>query len=249
MAGKIAMGQKDLLRSKEMELVRQKKQTLKAAGVKLKVSYRQAKRIYAAYLRGSDAALIHGNTGKQSNHKIKAEIRESVLQAYRERYDDFGPTFAAEKLAEVEGITVSVSTLRQWLLAADVWSRQRQSSAYRSQRERRGSFGELIQFDGSHHRWFEGRGLKCCLITLIRRCDEYAAFAVFRGGDDCGRDDGIIIMDKAIWHSASALLRQEERFCADPRAYGCRAFEGHNQAVKPFRESLREAGHRRDSRH
>ena len=57
MAGKIAMGQKDLLRSKEMELVRQKKQTVKAAGVKLKVSYRQAKRMYAAYLSGGDAAL------------------------------------------------------------------------------------------------------------------------------------------------------------------------------------------------
>ena len=100
MAGKIAMGQKDLLRSKEMELVKQKKQTVKAAGLKLKVSYRQAKRIYAAYLKGGDAAVIHGNTGKQSNRKINIEIRDSVLRAYRERYDDFGPTFAVEKLVE-----------------------------------------------------------------------------------------------------------------------------------------------------
>jgi molybdenum-dependent DNA-binding transcriptional regulator ModE len=167
MALKIAMGQKDLLRSKEMELVKQKKQTIKAAGLKLKLSYRQAKRIYAAYLSSGDAALVHGNTGKRSNHKIAAQTRESVLQAYRERYDDFGPTFAVEKLAEVEDITVSVSTMRRWMLAEGLWSRKRQSSEYRSRRERRESFGELIQFDGSHHRWFEGRGLKCCLITLI----------------------------------------------------------------------------------
>ena len=167
MALKIAMGQKDLLRSKEMELVKQKKQTIKAAGVKLKLSYRQAKRIYAAYLSGGDAALIHGNAGKRSNHKIAAETRESALQAYRERYDDFGPTFAAEKLAEAENITVSVSTMRRWMIVDGLWSRKRQSSEYRSRRERRESFGELIQFDGSHHHWFEGRGLKCCLITLI----------------------------------------------------------------------------------
>ncbi|GMO19131.1 MAG: ISNCY-like element ISTde1 family transposase [Treponemataceae bacterium] len=111
--------------------------------------------------------MIHGNVGKESNHKIKADTRRSVLQAYRERYEDFGPTFAKEKLAEIEGIKVSVSTVRRWLLEEGLWTRERRSSEYRSRRDRRESFGELIQFDGSHHRWFEGRGLKCCLITLI----------------------------------------------------------------------------------
>ncbi|GHV21411.1 transposase [Spirochaetia bacterium] len=150
-----------------MELVKQGKQTVKAAGLKLKVGYRQAGRIYAAYQKRGDAGLIHGNVGKESNRKIKADTRWVVLQAYRERYEDFGPTFAAEKLAEIEGIKVSVSTVRRWLLEEGLWTRERRSSEYRSRRDRRESFGELIQFDGSHHRRFEGRGLKCCLITMI----------------------------------------------------------------------------------
>ena len=102
-----------------------------------------------------------------SNHKISAETRESALQAYLERYDDFGPTFAAEKLAETEGIMVSASTMRRRMLAEGLWSKKRRSSEYRSRRDRRESFGGLIQFDGSHQRRFDDRGSKCCLITLI----------------------------------------------------------------------------------
>jgi transposase len=75
-----------------------------AAAKELKVSYRQGRRIYGAYVQEGDRGLIHGNTGKQSNRKTAEEIRERTLKAYRERYDDFGPTFAAEKQAEVEGI-------------------------------------------------------------------------------------------------------------------------------------------------
>jgi hypothetical protein len=130
--------------------------TIKAASIELKVSYRQGKRIYAAYLNGGDRLLIHGNTGRQSNNRTAESIREAVQEAYRNRYRDFGPTFAAEKL--VEGL----------------WERKRQRSEYKSRRERQECFGELIQFDGSHHRWFEGRVLECCLITMIadRRGDD-----------------------------------------------------------------------------
>jgi len=167
MAKRLPMGQKELLRGKVMEQVKRGKLTIKAASIELKVSYRQGRRIYAAYLGGGDAALIHGNVGRESNHKIEAGVRETALSAYRERYADFGPAFAAEKLAEVEGITVSRDSMRRWLMAEGLWERKRNRAEYRSRRGRRPCFGELIQFDGSHHKWLEDRGPKCCLITLI----------------------------------------------------------------------------------
>jgi hypothetical protein len=95
------------------------------------------------------------------------EKRERALKAYRERYGDFGPTLAGEKLAGEEGIKISDETLRRWLQAAGLWEGKRRRRAYRSRRERRSSFGELLQFDGSLHDWFEGRRGTCCLMTMI----------------------------------------------------------------------------------
>ena len=167
MARKLLMGQKELLRGKLMAQVEKKLITLKAAGVQLGVSYRQAKRILAAYRSGGDAALIHGNARKESPKKTDETIRARALEAYRTRYADFGPTFAAEKLGEVEGIAVSAETLRKWLLKEGLWQRHRKTKEHRSRRERRPCFGDLVQFDGSHHRWFEGRGQKCCYMNLV----------------------------------------------------------------------------------
>ncbi|MDL2229730.1 ISNCY family transposase, partial [Treponema sp. OttesenSCG-928-L16] len=97
---------------------------------------------------------------------IDTRIRAEVLEAYRSRYQDFGPTFASEKLAEVEKVVVNAETLRLWLISEGLWERKRKRSKYRSRRDRRERFGELVQFDGSHHRWFEGRGPKCCLMSM-----------------------------------------------------------------------------------
>jgi hypothetical protein len=150
-----------------MEMVKQEKQTLKAASKTLRISYRQAKRLYSAYKKEGDAGLIHGNCGKSSNNRTAEHILERALGLYREKYYDFGPTFAAEKLAETDGLQISVSVLRRLLIATGDWKGARRSAEYRSRRERRECFGELVQFDGSHHKWFEERGPTCCLITMI----------------------------------------------------------------------------------
>jgi hypothetical protein len=167
MSGRLPMGQKELLRSKMLEMVKQKKMTLKAAAATLRVSYRQGIRLYASYIERGDAGLIHGNLGKKSNNRTAEYILESALKAYRERYADFGPTFAAEKMEEEEGIQISVSVLRRELLESGDWKGSRRVREYRSRRERKACFGELVQFDGSHHRWFEERGPSCCLMTMI----------------------------------------------------------------------------------
>jgi len=166
MAYKLPKGN-ERLRGKIMEMVKQEQKTLKAASLELGLSYRQAKRVYQRYLGGGDDALVHGNKGKPSNHKTDETLVQKALSFYSEKYDDFGPTLAQEKLLERDGIEISVSTLRRALLDVGLWEQKKKSSEYRSRRTPRARFGELVQFDGSHHDWFEGRGAPCCLITMI----------------------------------------------------------------------------------
>ena len=155
------------LRGKIMEMVKRKHKTLKAASLELDLSYSQAKRIYQRYLTGGDDALVHGNKSRPSNNKTDEEKVKKAVKLYKEKYNDFGPTLAQETLAERDGLEISVSTLRRALLACGLWEKKKNSSEYRSRRTPRAHFGELVQFDGSHHDWFEGRGAPCCLITMI----------------------------------------------------------------------------------
>jgi hypothetical protein len=101
-----------------------------------------------------------------SNRKLNSQLRTKVLEAYRRRYPDFGPTLAVEKL-ETEGLKVSVETLRRWLLAEGLWERKRHRDPHRSRRPRRSCLGELVQMDASIHDWLEGRGETVVLITMI----------------------------------------------------------------------------------
>ncbi|MCL1992725.1 MAG: helix-turn-helix domain-containing protein, partial [Spirochaetes bacterium] len=166
------MGQKELIRGKTLEMVKQGKTTLKAAAQTLGVSYRQGIRLYAAYRQEGDAGLIHGNCGRPSNNSTDEAVLEAALEAFRERYSDFGPTFAAEKLLEEKGLKISVRVLRRLLIEAGEWKGRRRAREHRSRRERKERAGELVQFDGSQrtkvrHDWFEGRAPRCCLMTMI----------------------------------------------------------------------------------
>ena len=125
--------------------------TLKTACVQLKISYRQGIRILKAYRERGDAGLIHGSRGKPSKRRTALADLAKAAELYRARYRDFGPTFAAEKLAEEAGLHISVTTLRRLLIAEGLWQGKQRSREYRSRREPRARFGELIQFDGSPH--------------------------------------------------------------------------------------------------
>ena len=166
MANRLPKGN-ERLRGKIMEMVKRRQKTLKAASLELGISYRQAKRVYQNYLNGGDQALVHGNKGKPSNRRTDQILIQQALSLYTEKYSDFGPTFAQEKLLERDGLKIGVSTLRRALIASRLWVPKRNSREYRSRRNAREHFGELVQFDGSHHDWFEGRSGRCCLITLI----------------------------------------------------------------------------------
>ena len=114
------------------------------------------------------AGLVSRKRGWPSNRRFSDAFREQVLGIVRERYADFGPTLAAEYLAERHGITLSHETLRQLMIGAGLWKAKAAKRARlhqtRNRRERR---GELIQVDGSDHDWFEGRGARCSLLVYI----------------------------------------------------------------------------------
>ena len=92
--------------------------------------------------------------------------RQKILRRYQARYPDFGPTLAAEYLA-AEGLAIDHETLRRWLLAEGLWEPRRGRAKHRQWRERKASFGEMVQLDGSHHDWFEGRRAKAVLMVMI----------------------------------------------------------------------------------
>jgi transposase len=102
------------------------------------------------------------------NRAFKAGFRQRVIEAVSAKYPDFGPTFASEKLREVENLAINKETLRQWMMSVGLWKgRARKRARIHQCRERRPRFGELVQIDGSHHDWFEGRAAKCCLLVFI----------------------------------------------------------------------------------
>src|SRR6185369_16327204 len=132
----------------------------------LGVSYRQVRRVWKRYQAAGDAGLVHRLRGRKSNRQGDAKLRKKVLKRYREKYGDYGPTLAAESLAE-EGLVVPVQTLRRWLLVEGLWTRTRRTKVHRRRRARKECFGELLQMDGSHHDWFEGRRREAVLMVMI----------------------------------------------------------------------------------
>jgi hypothetical protein len=132
------------------------------------VSHRQAKRLWRRYREGGEQAVIHRGRGRRSNNHIQTEVKQQILDRYREVYEGFGPTLAAEKLVEEDGYRpISRETLRLWLLEAGLWRRHRRRSPYRKRREPKHHFGEMLQMDGSPHAWFGEEHNSCCLMNLV----------------------------------------------------------------------------------
>lgn len=160
------MSQRERERLKVFERVKRGElQQLEAAEI-CGLSYRQTRRQYQRYREFGDRGLVHLGRGRPSNRRKASEIRQAVLARYQERYPDFGPTLAAEKLG-LDGYVLDHETLRGWLLKAKLWRKRRQRAKHRSWRERRAHFGELVQLDGSHHKWFEKRAPKSCLMNMV----------------------------------------------------------------------------------
>jgi transposase len=168
----ISMSQQERRRLEVFSRVRSGEMRLLEAAKLLKLGYRQTLRVWQRYQQEGDAGLVHKGRGRPSNRQPAIGLQEQVLGLYREHYVDHGPTLAAECLAEEHGVKVSVTTLRRWLVQAGLWERTRKRKVHRRHRERRARVGELLQLDGSHHDWFEGRR------QVPRPSEAYAGWAV-----------------------------------------------------------------------
>jgi len=131
------------------------------------LSGRQIRRIVKRIRSEGSPGIIHRSRGKPSNRRISGKIKERVINLYRTQYKDFGPTLASEKLQERNRIGISDETLRMWLIEAGDWKKIRRGRRHRQWRERKHHDGEMVQMDGSHHDWFEGRGPWCVLMGYI----------------------------------------------------------------------------------
>lgn len=139
------------------------------ASRQLDLSVRQAKRIKAKVIKEGVKGIIHKNRGKQGNRGLPEERIKRVEKIVKEKYADFGPTFASEKLSDNHQIKISKEKLRQLMTGWKLWKpkTRKENNEYRSWRQRKEYYGEMEQFDGSYHHWFEGRSEECCLLASI----------------------------------------------------------------------------------
>jgi len=160
---------KEIDRLEIVQLVITKRLSVTKAAEQCGVSRSWMSQIVNAYKRDGASALASGRRGKPANNRMSQELRDRVCGLVREYYSDFGPTLAAEYLEERNGIKVSRETLRKWMIEDGIWTtRAARRKRVQQRRQRRECRGELVQLDGSHHDWFEGRGDgKCCLLVYI----------------------------------------------------------------------------------
>lgn len=163
----LTMSQKELKRVKILEQIERKKITVSEGSEALGISIRQSYRILKRYREQGDEGVIHRSRGKPSNRGYPNELKEEVIRIYRKSYGDFGPTFFTEKLEERHKIKLDHETVRRWLREKGEITATRKHRRHRKKRERKSSIGEMLQFDGSHHDWFEGRGPICCLLHAV----------------------------------------------------------------------------------
>jgi transposase len=161
------MNRKERNRITIMAGVKAKELSQVQAAEMLGLSYRQAKRVWRRYQDQGDAGLVHRLRGKPGLRHKPVPLRVQVMaRCAEERYADFGPTLMAEELAK-EGLVVDHDTLRRWLLAGGNRTVRRRRQQHRQWRERKPCFGAMVQLDGSHHDWFEGRRGKCVLMVMV----------------------------------------------------------------------------------
>lgn len=167
MEGVLTMSQREADRLQVISQIRGKTLTVKKGAELMGLSPRQLYRILNKITEKGSKGIIHTLRGKKSNRGYSESIKNKVIKLYGEQYSDYGPTLFTEMLLEYHKIKINHETIRRWLRANAITTSIRKTRKHRSKRERRSCSGELLQFDGSYHDWFEGRGPECCLINCV----------------------------------------------------------------------------------
>ena len=162
------MSDGELTRLEVLRDLDQRRLTTEAAARLLQLERRQVYRLLKAYRIDGATGLMSRRRGRLSNRRKPEELRSEALAIIRQRYWDFGPTLAAEKLREVHAITLGRETLRLWMIEAGIWAdRKQRRKQVHQPRHRRECLGELVQIDGCEHWWFEDRGPQCTLLVFV----------------------------------------------------------------------------------
>ena len=199
----IAMSRKEIDRMHVLRDLDAKRITTSEAAQLMQLTRRQVFRLVRRYRRDGPAALVSSRRGRPSNRSYPAVVRTEALALIKSNYADFGPTLAAEKLAERHGLRLGVETIRRWMLAEGIWKdrKQRLPRVYQP-RYRRECLGELIQIDGSEHWWFEGRGPQCTLLAFIDDATSRIMHASFSRKAPRRRGQAFTVFEEAVGRAA-----------------------------------------------
>lgn len=142
-----------------------------AAGL-LNLTTRHIRRLKKKVDQNGIKGLIHGGRGKPGNRRLPDKERKIIAGLIKQKYPDFGPTLATEKLIELDEINRSRGAVRSIMIAEEIWQpRRKKKETHREWRQRKACKGELVQYDGSYEHWFEGRGGEICLLASIDDAD------------------------------------------------------------------------------
>lgn len=180
---KIIMSQKEVSRLYVIRQTIDKAITQEEAAAILGLTDRQVRRIARSVKLEGDAGICHKCRGKRAHNRIADKIKEKAVTLCRDAYKEFGPTHASEKLLTKHGIKLSDETLRGWFQEEQLPYKNRKKRPHRQWRERKSHRGEMVQMDGSHHDWFEGRGPWCVLMGYVDDATGtvYARFYEYEG--------------------------------------------------------------------
>lgn len=215
----IIMKRKDAERLRVIQKIIDKHLRQDEAGEILGLCERQVRRVVVAVRERGPAGVIHGSWGKPSRRKVAEQVKAKILSLVKERYEDFGPTLAVETMAERREARVSRETLRKWMVEAGLWQVRLRRKKIHRWRERKAHLGEMLQMDGSHHDWLEGRGPKMVLMAYIDDATGrvYGRFydyeGVFPAMDSFRRYSGLYGLPQSLYidkHSTYKTSRQPD---------------------------------------
>ena len=233
------MSERELQRVQVLAEVVNRVRAAASASVVLALSTRQVQRLLKVYRSGGAGGLAHKGRGRPSNNRIREDVRIQAMALVRAHYPDFGPTLAAEMLAERHDLKVSRETLRGWMSEAGLWLSRRQRRRFHQPRLRREALGELVQIDGSEHRWFEDRADPCTLLVFIDDATGRLMRLLFvPSGERLRLFRGPRGLPRGAWPPGRLLLRQA--FGLPRRPQGAQGRPGHD----PVRPGPGRAEHR-----
>lgn len=166
------MSTQEMNRAGIIQQVLNKQLTQLAAATTLGLTDRQVRRLVIRYRSAGAGALAHQARGRPSNNQLDPQLLSQAIKLVRTKYSDFGPTFAAEKLEQLNSIKINHESLRKAMVVEGIWQSKQRKATHRTRRERRACYGDMEQFDGCRHDWFEGRLEGGAWATLLASRDD-----------------------------------------------------------------------------